>query len=158
MRSSRNLALTCALALMVPVLIAFVPGSEAATTRVLAITSATVQPTAPFKAFDGNPPKVYDINGDGKLEIIAQNDNQWVYVFDSTTGALLTEVKTRFPPGWEARSFNGPEVTVTSNDGIVRLIVANSAAYITSYKFDPSASSTTRFQFVKEWERRLTDC
>ncbi len=132
---------------------------EAATTRTLTITGATANPQVPFQKFDGNPPKVFDIDGDGKLEIIAQNDNQWVYVFDSTDGTLLFEAKTKFPSaGWGARSFNGPEVVIMEQGGAVRLIVANSAAYITSYRFDAVASSHSKFMFIKEWERRLDDC
>src|SRR5687767_14957501 len=82
--------------------------AQAATTRTLAITSATAKPTVPFGAFDGQAPKVFDINGDGDLEIVAQNDNQWVYVFDARTGGLLAELKTVFPAGWGARSMNAP--------------------------------------------------
>src|SRR5688500_15268066 len=96
--------------LLVGALMVWLPTpTEAATTRALVINNALVQSQVPFLTFDGNPPKVFDINGDGKLEIIAQNDNQWFYVFDSKTGALLFEAKTRFPHAW-SRSFNGPEV------------------------------------------------
>src|SRR5687768_10147333 len=84
--------------LLVGALMVWLPTpAEAATTRVLTINNALVSSQVPFLTFDGNPPKVYDINGDGKLEIIAQNDNQWFYVFDSKTGALLFEAKTRLP-------------------------------------------------------------
>lgn len=145
-------------ALLLALVLAPVPIAQAATTRTLAITDATAKPLVPFGAFDGNPPKVYDINGDGQLEIVAQNDNQYVYVFDSKTGAILFQAKTSFPAAWGARSFNGPEVSIMSGDGKVRLVVANSAATITSYRFDPAASTGSRFQFVKEWEKRLTDC
>lgn len=156
MNPRRTLAATAIL--VASFVLAVPPPAEAATTRVLAITSATAAPQVPFQAFDGNPPKVFDINGDGKLEIIAQNDNQWVYVFDSSDGLLLFEAKTRFPAGWGARSFNGPEVAILSEDGKVRLVVANSAAYVTSYRFDPVGSTSKKFAFVKEWERRLSDC
>jgi hypothetical protein len=134
------------------------PGAGASTTRVLAITGSTANPTVPFKAFDGEPAKVFDVNGDGVDEIIAQNDNQWVYVFDSKTGAILTEVTTVFPSGWGARSMNGPEIALMTQGGTPHLIVANSAATITSFRFDASASGKTHLAFVKEWERRMTDC
>jgi len=133
-------------------------GADADTTRALTITSATAHPTVPFAAFDGQAPKVYDIDGDGDLEIIAQNDNQWVYVFDSHTGGLLAELKTSFPSGWGARSMNAPEVNVVAGDGKVHLIVANSAATITSYTYDRAGSTSSHFKFNKDWERRLTDC
>lgn len=146
--------------MLLSIVVVWLPDSaEAATTRRLTITGATANPQVPFEKFDGNPPKVFDIDGDGKLEIIAQNDNQWVYVFDSTDGSLLFEAKTRFPSaGWGARSFNGPEVAIMEQGEGVRLIVANSAAFITSYRFDAVASTQSKFMFVKEWERRLDDC
>lgn len=134
------------------------PTATAATTRTLEITDASANPQVPFQDFDGNPPKAYDINGDGRLEIIVQNDNQWVYVFDSSSGAILAELKTNLPPGWSARSFNGPEVTLLEVGGTVRVVIANSAATITMYRFDLSQSGPGNFQFHKEWERRLNDC
>ncbi len=134
------------------------PEAEAATSRVLTISTASANPIVAFKDFDGEPPKIYDINGDGKLEIIVQNDNGWVYIFDSQSGKILFQVKNTVPPGWGARSINGPEAGILSQGGTVRLILASSAAVISSYRFDPGASSGTSFKFVKEWERRLNDC
>lgn len=128
------------------------------TTRALTITTDTANPTVPFQKFDGNPPKLFDINGDGQMELIAQNDNQWIYVFDSKEGRLLFEAKTTFPPNWGARSFNGPEVAIMHQGGTVSLIVANSAAFITSYRFEPAASDASKFSFTKVWERRADDC
>ncbi len=141
------------------IFVALSGGAEAATTsQALTISTATAHPLVAFQNFDGNPPKLFDVNGDGQLEIIAQNDNQWVYVFDSKTGAILAQVKTNFPSGWGARSFNGPEVAVFDSAGTVRLVLQNSAAMLSSWRFDPGASTGTSFKFVKEWERRLSDC
>jgi hypothetical protein len=151
-------ALAAALVLVPALLVLSSDEADAATTRALAITSATARPTVPYGAFDGQHPKVFDIDGDGDLEIIAQNDNQWVYVFDSRTGGLLTEMKTVFPSGWGARSMNAPEVVVLSGDGKVHLVVANSAATVTSYTYDTLGSTSLRFAFKKDWERRLTTC
>lgn len=134
------------------------PTADAATTRVLAITGATAQPTVAWKTFDSTPPKVFDFNGDGQVEIIVQNDNQWVYVFDSENGKMLAELTTKFPVSWGARSFNGPEAAVLQSGGAPRLIVMNSAAYVTSFRFDATASTLTKFVLVKEWERRLNVC
>lgn len=157
--SRRPVAFLVAVCLVAPaVLLITSEGAEAATTRTLVIDSSTAKPTVPFKAFDGQAPKVFDINGDGDLEIIAQNDNQWVYVFDPRNGAILAELKTSFPSGWGARSMNAPEVAVLSGDGKVRVILANSAAVITSYLYEPAGSSASKLVFKKEWDRRLTDC
>jgi hypothetical protein len=136
-----------------------IPGTDAATTtRTLTITSASAHPQVPFNGFDGNPAKLFDLNHDGRMEIIAQNDNHWVYVFDSQTGAILAEVKSTVPAGWGARTFNGPEVAVFDAAGTVRLIIQSSAAVVGSYRLDMAASTSTHFTLVKEWERRLTDC
>jgi hypothetical protein len=147
-----------AILVMAALLVPLIPNVQAATTRVLAINNGSAHPAVPFAGFDGNPPKLFDINGDGKLEIIAQNDNQYVYVFDSKTGAILFQAKTTLPPGWGARSFNGPEVAIMQTGGVVKLIVQNSAAYVSSFRYDPANSTSTKFGFVKEWERHLNDC
>lgn len=163
MKPSRHAArrrawLTASILIATIAMSSLAPEAAAATNRVLSITTSSANPIVAFKAFDGNPPKLFDINKDGIMEIIAQNDNQWVYVFDSKTGKILAQLKTTFPSGWGARSINGPEAAVMEQGGQVRLIVANSAAYVTSYRYDPGASSSTNFGFVKEWERRLSDC
>ncbi len=128
------------------------------TTRVLAINQALANPQVPFQNFNGNPPKVFDINGDGKLEILAQNDNNWFYVFDSQTGKILFEAKTTFPGGWGARTFNGPELAILEGGGAPRIIVENSAAYVASYRYDHAGSTNSAFKFIKEWEKRLNVC
>ncbi len=156
--NNRLVSILAGILIVVPALALVAPPGEAATTRFLAITGAVAKPTVAFQGFDGNPPKVFDFNGDGQLEIVAQNDNQWVYVFDSKTGAILFEAKTKFPTSWGARSFNGPEVAIMQNGGKPRLIVENSAAYVTAYEFDPFASTSTKFAMTKLWERRLNDC
>jgi hypothetical protein len=135
-----------------------IPDAEAATTRSLEIWTATANPQVPFMNFDGNPPKLFDINGDGQLEIIAQNDNRWVYIFDSRTGEILFETTTEYPPGWGARSFNGPEVAILEQGGVTRLIVANSAAFVTSLRYDAAASSPGHMGFTKEWSKRANQC
>src|SRR5688500_6816072 len=132
--------------------------STTTTTRVLAINQALANPKVAFQGFDGNPPKVYDINGDGKMEIIAQNDNNWFYVFDSQTGKILFQAKTTFPGGWGARTFNGPEVAILDDGGAPRIIVENSAAYVASFRYDHAGSTNSAFKFVKEWEKRLNVC
>jgi hypothetical protein len=147
-----------AVVLAAALLLLSLPDTQAATTQALQIDTASAQPLVPFRAFDGNPPKLFDINGDGRQEIIAQNDNQYAYVFDSGTGAILAQLKTTFPSGWGARSFNGPEAALFDGNGTVRVVLQNSAAMVTMYRFDPAAGDSRHFAFVKEWERRLSDC
>jgi hypothetical protein len=159
MKAQHAWVLAAALALTVPLLVFATPTVEgAATTRYMTITNASAKPQVPFGGFDGNPPKVFDFNGDGQLEIIAQNDNQWVYVFDSKTGAILAQMRTTLPAGWGARSFNGPEVAIMVDGGSPRLIVMNSAATVTMFRYDAPTSTSTHYTFQKLWEKRLTTC
>lgn len=147
-----------AVGMLLPALLALTPGAAAATDRVLTIDNATAHPVHNFTAFDGDPVKVFDFNGDGRQEIIAQNDNRYVYIFDSKTGTLLSELTTTYPSGWGARSINGPEAAIVVHGGVPHLILGNSAAYITDFAFDPAHSTSTHFAFVKQWERHLNDC
>lgn len=132
--------------------------AASSTERVLTITEDDVDPQESWSTFDGNPPKVFDFDGDGQLEIIAQNDNHRAYVFDSQSGALLAEQEASVPSGWGARTFNGPEATVLTPDGDPYLVLASSAAFITAYRFDAGQSTGGSFHFDKEWEKRMDDC
>lgn len=157
MTAARRLAFLAALAVALPAAVVLVSdAAQAAPTRVLAITGASARPAVAFAGFDGNPARLFDFDGDGDKEIVAQNDNQYAYVFDSRTGAILAQLKTTFPSSWGARSFNGPEAYREGDD--TYLVLGNSAAYITKYRFDPDASTATSFAFAKQWERRLSDC
>jgi hypothetical protein len=149
--------LRLALALLLPALMAM-PAASAGTDRVLTIDTDSAHPAHAFKAFDGDPLKVFDFNGDGRKEIIAQNDNRFVYIFDSKTGTMLSELTTTYPPNWGARSINGPEAAIMVHGGVPHLVLGNSAAFITDFAFDPAHSSSTHFAFVKKWERHLDDC
>lgn len=151
-------ALAAAFALVLVGLIVVPRADAATTTKALEVWTSTASPQVPFMNFDGNPPKLFDIDGDGQLEIIAQNDNRWVYVFDSRTGEILFETTTEYPPGWGARSFNGPEVAITTQDGVTRMVLANSAAFVTSLRYDPAASNPGHMGFVKEWSKRANQC
>ncbi len=128
------------------------------TTLALTISMASVTPQAPLEAFDGNPPLVYDFNGDGIMEIIVHNDNKRVYVFDSQSGQLDAEILTKYPPGWGARPLNGVEAAVLQFGGVPHLVVANSAAYITVLRYEDGASSRGNFVFTKLWETRTNAC
>jgi len=143
--------------LLLPALLAAAMPAEAATTRVLTITNSSAHPAHAFKAFDGDPPKLFDFNHDGRMEIVVQNDNRYVYVFDSKTGALRGELTTTYPSGWGARSINGPEVNILVRGGVPFLVLANSAAFLTVFKYG-GVASTGKFLFTKVWERRLSDC
>jgi hypothetical protein len=133
-------------------------GGDAQTVRALAITPAVAQPNAPWSLFDGNPLRLYDINGNGRQEIIAQNDNHWAYVIDSETGRVLAELRNTLPPGWGARTFNGPEAGVLVPGGDVHVVLANSASVIAAYRFDAAQSTAESFHFDRVWEVRVNEC
>lgn len=130
--------------------------AHAGTTRAFTITTASANPQVAFKAFDGSPPKVFDFDRDGDLEIVAQNDNRYVYVFSSRTGAILAELKPNYPANWGARPINGPEAAVLVQGGVPHLIAANSAAIITDWVY--GGKENGKLKFIKLWERRLADC
>lgn len=118
-------------------------------------TEAEANPAHPWQPFDAYPVKLYDIDGDGRKEILDHNDNRYIYVLDSATGALLAELTTTFPPGWGARTLNGIEAAVLEPGAPPSLVVTNSAAYVTRFDYDAANSTATHFAFVKKWERRL---
>lgn len=151
-------SLGLAFALLLSGLAFLAPPAAAATTLALTIDSTTARPTVNFTAFDAYPPKLYDFDGDGNKEIIAQNDNRYIYVFDSRNGTLLAELKTSYPTGWGARPINGPEAAILVHGAQARVIVTNSAAYVASFRFEGLQDNGSAFRFVKEWERRLSDC
>jgi outer membrane protein assembly factor BamB len=126
--------------------------------QVLAIGATTAVPSVPWKGFDSNPPKLYDLDGDGDLELLAENDNNWLYVFDTRTGGLLAEAQTTVPKGWTPRTFNGPEAAVLEPGQAPRVVVANSAAMLTVFLYDAAHSTRHHLALVKEWERKLDDC
>lgn len=125
---------------------------------VLSIGPTTAVPTVPWKGFDSNPPKLFDLDGDGDMELLAQNDNHWLYVFDTRTGGLVAEAETAIPKGWTPRTFNGPEAAVLEPGEAPRVVVANSAAMLTVFRYDATHSTRHHFALAKEWERKLDDC
>jgi outer membrane protein assembly factor BamB len=136
---------------------AVLPSAEAATTRAFTISTSTAHPQVDFRAFDADPPKAFDFNHDGRMELVLQNDNRWVYVFDSKSGKMLWEGTTHYPANWGARPLNGPEAAILKAGETPRMVIANSAAYVTSFRFDGVNADGT-FRFTKEWEKRLSAC
>lgn len=156
----RSFAASSALLLLLPIVavVVLAPAAQAATTHAFTISTASARPSTPFAAFDASPVKVFDFDGDGDLELLAQNDNRFVYVFDGTNGKVLAQLTTLYPPGWGARPINGPEAAILTHGGVPRIVAVNSAAVVTAFKFNEDLSNASKFVFTKEWERRLTDC
>jgi hypothetical protein len=108
--------------------------------------------------FDSTP-KAIDIDGDGRSEIVALGNDSKVYVFDSGSGKALAVLPTTLVPGWFIDHILNPvEAGVLVPGEPVSLVVANTMAYVTVFRFTPATSSSTEFTFEKVWERRLTQC
>lgn len=108
--------------------------------------------------FDSKP-KAIDIDGDGRDEIVALGNDSKVYVFDTAGGRVLSRMETTLVPGWYIDHVLNPvEAGVLRPGEEVTLVVANSAAYVAAWRYDPGASSDTAFAFTKVWERRMNMC
>ncbi|HUR64183.1 MAG TPA: FG-GAP-like repeat-containing protein, partial [Candidatus Thermoplasmatota archaeon] len=116
-------------------------------------------------AFNGLEMALADFRGDGHLQVVAQSDDGSVYVLDPRTGATLA----RFAPGnagctsacygFEGVSgpINAPQVTDMDGDGLLDVVVANTAAVVARYEFNGAASTATKFVFDKKWEHRYNN-
>ena len=110
-RASRRMAVFSILLLGAAAVLVAVPTAQAATTRAMAITWSSAGAPALWKTFDGNPPKAFDIDGDGDQEILAQNDNHNLYVFDSGSGRLLATLKSNYPSAGAPAPSTAPKPT-----------------------------------------------
>src|SRR5581483_11366312 len=152
MRLSRPLA--CALAF---VLLAPLAGA-------LPAQSGSVTPSG-AGAFNGLQIALADFLGNGHLEAVVQSDNGNVYVVDPAAGTTLATFAagnagcTSACYSFEGVSgpINAPVVADVDKDGALDVIVANTAAVVARFSFNPSASSATSFAFTKVWERRMND-
>lgn len=119
------------------------------------IDEAKAEPSKKWEAFDTSNLNFFDLDNDGLLELVTQNDNNRVYVIDPRNGTILAELSTTHPGGdrWGARDINGVAIGDVDQDGRADLVVANSASYLTLFSFDPQKSTPTKFAFEKRWER-----
>lgn len=131
-----------------------VPSIDAATQRVRVIDSASAGAERTWSAFDTTGPALFDIDGDGNLEIVDQNQDKRVVVIDGVTGKMRAELETRYPPYWGARAINEVTVAVMAPGEAPSLIVANSAGIVTRFQYVDTYPDG-RFQFQKTWDRRL---
>lgn len=138
-----------ALSLLVPAV------ASSATSEVTEISNATANEASFMKAFDAPATAVADFNDDGVPEIVAHNDNQYVYVLSTTSPTILAEFRTPYPPGWNVRPINDPKVADVDDDGNLDIVLVNSAAYVCVYEYDPAGSTSSRFSFVKRWCDRM---
>ncbi len=148
------------IASILPLLLAtavFAPVAGAASTLIVEVSNASANEAHFMKAFDAASFTIADFNGDGFVEIVAHNDNQYVYVISTTSATILAEFKPDYPPGWGVRPINDVAVGDVDGDGVLDIVVTNSAAVTCRYEFEPEKSSASKFSFAKRWCHRAND-
>ncbi|HWG92037.1 MAG TPA: VCBS repeat-containing protein [Candidatus Thermoplasmatota archaeon] len=129
---------------------------ETGVREVRTIDSASAGAQKRFEAFDTANLNLYDVDGDGKPEIITNNDNNRLYVIDPRRGKVLSEIKTYYPSGdggdsWGARVISGVAVGDLDKNGLTDLVVTNSAAQLSRFEFVRSESTPDYFHFREHW-------
>lgn len=105
------------------------------------------------------PPFAFDLNGDGRKELIAMSNDTKVYVFDSANGKVLASLPTTYPPAWHIeRILNGVEAGVLRPGEAPSIVVTDHAAYVATWRYVGAKSDATHFEFEKVWEHRMTGC
>lgn len=104
-------------------------------------------------------PVAFDIDGEGVQEIVAHSNDTDVYVFDGETGRVLATLPTAYPPEWYIeRVLNAPAVGVLEPGASPSVVVANHAAHVSVWTYDPAASTDDSFVLNQTWDRRVNDC
>jgi len=157
---SRRASLMLVATVSVVLIAASIPASGAGVEswrESLVIDTARAGPEKMFEAFDTASLNLYDFNGDGRLEIISNNDNNRVYVIDSGTGKVLAELQTYHYNNskWPARELNPVAIGDLYGDGVPCMVVPNSASFLTAFCYDAAGSSSTRFNFVEKWRVKV---
>ena len=133
----------------------FVSASALAGTTLLTdINNSTANEVNAFRNFDAPTSAVADFDGDGIPEIVAHNDNQYVYVLSTTKPRVLAEFKPDYPSGWTVRPINDPAVADVDGDGRLDIVVVNSAGRVCVYEYQ-SGTSTTSMSFARQWCRTM---
>ncbi|MEK6975266.1 MAG: FG-GAP-like repeat-containing protein [Candidatus Thermoplasmatota archaeon] len=109
---------------------------------------------ARIEAFDSYGVTIADLDGDGRPELIAMNDNSRVYVIDTATHRVRAEITTAHPGGktaWHTQSLNGVAVADMDGDGLQELLILNSGGMLTRLERDPDLDTPAVLGLRKEW-------
>ncbi|HEV8361530.1 MAG TPA: FG-GAP-like repeat-containing protein [Candidatus Thermoplasmatota archaeon] len=105
---------------------------------------------------DAVPPVAYDFDGDGVREVVVHSNDTSVYVFRADTGRAVARFTTSYPEGWYIeRILNGVAVAPLAPGEPASIVVANHAARVSAWRFDPAHSTADRFAFERRWETAL---
>ena len=129
--------------------------AQAATTAKVEISNATANETHFMKAFDAPAMALGDFDKDGRPEIVAHNDNQYVYVLSTTQPRVLAELRPDYPSGWGVRPLNDPAVADVDNDGRLDVAVVNSAGVVCVFEYTGGTSGTS-MTFARQWCKRMS--
>ncbi|MEA3200903.1 MAG: hypothetical protein QOE90_2331 [Thermoplasmata archaeon] len=146
---------TLALALLLAVPVGAAASNAASGWRAARlITSADAGPAKRFEAFDTASLVLADVDGDGRQEVVTQNDNNHVYVLDAARGRILAELTTTHPgnDSWGARDINPVSVGRLEPGGPICLVVPNGAGYVSAWCYQGKDLVTGRLRFQERWE------
>lgn len=118
------------------------------------IDTPGASPGTSFQAFDGSNLVIYDVNHDGKPEIVGSNDNLHEYVIDPQAGRVVAELQGTHPGGnvWEGRELDGPAVADVLGDGGTEIAVDDGASYLSLWQYKAASSTAAHFAFKQLWE------
>lgn len=146
-------ALAAALLLALPI-----PPAGATSDKIeerLFIDSSHAGASTRFAAFDTTKRTIFDVDGDGIPEIIAQNDNAKTYVIRGSDGVVVSEIATIHPIGWGARDLNDVAVGDVNGNGRIDLVIANSVGYVTVYELKAEQKEPDKLAWERLWDRAM---
>lgn len=101
----------------------------------------------------------FDLDGDGRDEVIVQSGDGKVHVFNAFTGESLAVLPTTLPPAWHMeRVLNAVSVAVLRPGEPPSLVVTNHAARVAVWQFQPEASTGDQFRFERLVDVRMDAC
>lgn len=141
---------------MLAVLVLVAPNASASTPGL----SKTIAPGA--GKFDATNMALADFRGDGKLEVVAQNDNGRIYILDPQGGKVLASFApgnagcTSSCYGFEGVTgpINSPVVADLGAGGRLSIIVATTSAVVARFDVDRTPDASGGLTVTKAWEHR----
>lgn len=116
-----------------------------------------VRPTAVLDAraggeWTGRTPTLVDLDGDGRLDLLATNENGHHYGFDLATGAILLDVAPRRAPSDLLGPFNAARAADLDGDGRLELVAVDRDARVDVWTL---AATLEGLRAKHLWTRRL---